>query len=120
MNWKDIWKWNLHRIKILSQGVYDVVPRQALYTTGGGLSGEKGRGWCRRRCERQSWKSKPAAHWPLRQQGAWIKWAKVRERGVSWKDIWKWNAHWIKILSQGVYDVLQSQAVYASGGGLLG
>ena len=63
VNWKDIWKWNLHRIKILSQGVYDVVPRQALYTTGGGLSGEKGRGWCRRRCERQSWKSKPAEHW---------------------------------------------------------
>ena len=81
-------------------------------------SGNKGRGWCKRTCERQSWRRESGKHWTLRKQGAWIKWAKVRERGVTWKDIWKWNADGIKILSQGVYNVLQSQALSASGGGL--
>ena len=76
-------------------------------------SGNKGRGWCKRTCERQSWRRESGKHWTLRKQGAWIKWAKVRERGVTWKDIWKWNPQRIKILSQGVYDVLPSKALYA-------
>ena len=42
------------------------------------------------------------------------------EGSVTWNEIWKWNPQRIKILNQGVYDVLQSQALYASGGGLLG
>ena len=39
------------------------------------------------------------------------------ERSVTWKDICKWNPQRMKVLNQGVYDVLTSQALYINGGG---
>ena len=52
-----------------------------------GLSVERGRGWCRRRWDLQSWKSEPVEQWTLWKQGAWMKWEQVKKRSFTWKDI---------------------------------
>lgn len=42
----------------------------------------------------------------MNKQGRWTKWEIVRERALTWQDIWSMEAHRIKFLLCSVYDVL--------------
>ena len=42
----------------------------------------------------------------MNKQGSWTRWESVRERALTWQDIWKMEGHRIKFLLCSVYDVL--------------
>ncbi|XP_069114421.1 uncharacterized protein [Argopecten irradians] len=44
----------------------------------------------------------------MRQQGSWTHWEGVRQRKVSWNDIWKMEGHRLSFLLKSTYDLLPS------------